>query len=231
MPRDIPVGNGTLLITFDEDYCLRDIYYPFVGDENHSDGHPFRFGIWVDGMFDWVKRDWNVSLDYAYEMLMTQVTASNDRLGISLHCHDMVDYKENIYVKKIFLKNLANREREVRLFFHHDYHILENPTGDTAYYDPDEKAIIHYKENRYFLMSGMRHGRQGIDQYATGVKEFHGMEGTWKDAEDGGSKETPLPRGPSIHACPFRSLQVPIGTNDLLLDRSRKGLCRSQQAQ
>ena len=43
MPRDIPVGNGTLLITFDEDYCLRDIYYPFVGDDNHSDGHPFRF--------------------------------------------------------------------------------------------------------------------------------------------------------------------------------------------
>ena len=25
MPRDIPVGNGTLLITFDQDYCLRDI--------------------------------------------------------------------------------------------------------------------------------------------------------------------------------------------------------------
>ena len=195
MPRDIPVGNGTLLITFDEDYCLRDIYYPFVGDENHSDGHPFRFGIWVDGMFDWVKRDWNVSLDYAYELLMTQVTASNDRLGISLHCHDMVDYKENIYVKKILLKNLANREREVRLFFHHDYHILENPTGDTAYYDPDEKAIIHYKENRYFLMSGMRHGRQGIDQYATGVKEFHGMEGTWKDAEDGRLEGNPIAQG------------------------------------
>ena len=31
MPRDLPVGNGTLLITFDQDYCLRDIYYPFIG--------------------------------------------------------------------------------------------------------------------------------------------------------------------------------------------------------
>jgi GH15 family glucan-1,4-alpha-glucosidase len=195
MPRDIPVGNGTLLITFDEDYCLRDIYYPFVGDENHSGGHPFRFGIWVDGMFEWVKRNWGLRLDYAYEMLITQVTASNDHLGISLHCHDMVDCKENIYMKKIFLKNLGNREREVRLFFHHDYHILENPTGDTAYYDPDEKAIIHYKENRYFLMSGMRHGRQEIDQYATGTKEFHGMEGTWKDAEDGRLEGSPIAQG------------------------------------
>ncbi len=38
MPRDIPVRNGFLLITLDQDYCLGDIYYPYVGKENHSDG-------------------------------------------------------------------------------------------------------------------------------------------------------------------------------------------------
>jgi glucoamylase len=195
MPRDIPIGNGTLLITFDQDYCLRDMYYPFVGDENHTDGHNCRFGIWVDGRFDWVKRDWGLRLDYAYEMLMTQVTASNENLGVSLHCHDIVDYRENIYIKKIILKNPANREREFRLFFHHDYHILESPTRDTAYYDPDEKALIHYKENRYFLMTGIRDGHQGIDEYATGVKEFHGLEGTWKDAEDGRLERNPIAQG------------------------------------
>ncbi len=207
MPRDIPVGNGTLLITFDQDYCLRDIYYPFVGDENHTDGHKFRFGIWVDGKFDWVTRDWGLRLDYASEMLMTQVTASNENLGVSIHCHDMVDYRENIYIKKIILRNLLNREREVRFFFHHDYHILESPTGDTAYYDPDEKAIIHYKENRYFLMSGIREGHQGIDQYATGIKEFHGLEGTWKDAEDGRLEGSPIAQG-SVDSCLCFSIHV-----------------------
>ncbi len=195
MPRDIPVGNGTLLVTFDQDYCLRDIYYPCIGKENHTDGHKFRMGIWADNKFDWVKRDWDLRLEYAREMLMTQVTAFNKNLAVSLHCHDMVDYRENIYIKKIVLKNLVNREREFRLFFHHDYHILESPTGDTAYYDPDEKAIIHYKENRYFLMSGMRNNQQGIDQYATGIKEFHGLEGTWKDAEDGRLEGSPIAQG------------------------------------
>jgi glucoamylase len=195
MPRDIPVGNGTLLITFDQDYCLRDIYYPFVGKENHTGGHKFRLGVWVDGTFDWVKRDWALRLDYAYEMLMTQVTASNDRLGVGLHCHDVVDYRENIYIKKILLKNFVNRKREFRLFFHHDFHILESPTGDTAYYDPDEKAMIHYKENRYFLMTGIRNQQQGIDQYAAGIKEFHGLEGTWRDAEDGRLEGGPIAQG------------------------------------
>lgn len=185
MPRDIPIGNGSLLITFDQDYCLRDIYFPHAGKENHTDGHKFRLGIWVDGRFDWVSRDWNLKLDYVTESLLTRVTAINEALCLSLHCNDLVDYKENIYIKKIVLKNLCDSEREFRIFFSHDFHILESATGDTAYYDPDEKAIIHYKGKRYFLMSGMKNNHQGIDQYSTGIKEFRGLEGAWKDAEDG----------------------------------------------
>ena len=49
MPRDIPVGNGNLLVAFDRNYLLRDLYFPCVGKENHTNGHPFRIGFWVDG--------------------------------------------------------------------------------------------------------------------------------------------------------------------------------------
>lgn len=196
MPRDIPVGNGSFLINFDQDYCLRDIYYPYVGKENHTNGHKFRFGIWVEGSFEWVKgENWHLNLQYANESLLTSVTAKNENLGISLSCSDTVDYRENIYVKKIIVKNVSDREREIRLFFHHDFHILESPLGDTAYYDPDERAIIHYKERRYFLISGMKNNIQGLDQYATGRKEFHGLEGTWKDAEDGKLEGNPISQG------------------------------------
>ena len=208
MPRDIPIGNGNFLITFDQDYCIRDIYYPHVGKENHTDGHKFRFGIWTDKRFEWVNRDWNLNLDYVTESLLTHVTAFNEPLGISLLCNDLIDYRENVYLKKIVLKNHYDIEREIRVFFHHDYHILESATGDTAYYDPDEKAIIHYKGDRYFLMSGIRESRQGIDQYATGIKEFHGLEGTWKDAEDGRLEGAPISQG-SVDSTLSFSARVP----------------------
>lgn len=209
MPRDIPVGNGNFLITFDQDYCLRDIYYPYVGQEDHTDGHKFRFGVWVDGTFSWVNReDWDLKLEYARESLLTHVTAINRKLDVHLHCSDVVDFKENIYLKTVLVKNLGSREREFRIFFHHDYHILESPVGDTAYFDPDEKALIHYKGNRYFLMSGMRGDVQGIDQYATGVKEFHGLEGTWKDAEDGLLEGSPIAQGSVDSVLSFR-LRIP----------------------
>ena len=47
MPRDIPVGNGSLLVVFDADYTIRDLYYPRVGKENHALGNPCRFGVWT----------------------------------------------------------------------------------------------------------------------------------------------------------------------------------------
>ncbi len=216
MPRDIPVGNGNLLIAFDGDYCLRDLYYPYVGQENHTDGHRFRFGVWVDGRLSWVRSsDWDLTLAYEEDTLVTRVTAESRSLRIHLRCSDSVDYKENIYIKRISLKNLSGAEREFRIFFHHDYHILGSPTGDTAYYDPDEKAVIHYKGNRYFLMSGLRNGFYGVDQYATGVKEFRGMEGTWKDAEDGLLEGNPISQGSVDSALSF-GIKVGPGEEETL---------------
>jgi GH15 family glucan-1,4-alpha-glucosidase len=36
---------------------------------------------------------------------------------------------------------------------------------------------------------------KGIDSWATGVKEFHGAEGTWRDAEDGELSRNPIAQG------------------------------------
>ena len=83
MPRNIPVGNGNFLLTFDQDYCLRDIYYPCVGKENQTDGHKFRLGMWVDGAFEWMGRNWHLHLDYADESLLTHVTAVSETLGVT----------------------------------------------------------------------------------------------------------------------------------------------------
>ena len=148
MPRDLPIANGNILITFDEDYCLRDIFFPYIGKENHTDGRRCRFGVWVEGRFGWINKEWNPKLEYIEESLTTQVAAFNKELDVELLCNDLVDYEENMYIKKIHLKNLADREREFRIFFHQDLNILESPAANTAYYDPDEKALIHYKAKR-----------------------------------------------------------------------------------
>lgn len=180
--RDIPVGNGSLLVNFDEKYQLRDIYFPHVGQENHTEGFPFRFGIWVDGDFSWVHEgEWQRALKYLPDTLVTEVTLRDQTLGIEIVCNDCVASRENIYLRRIEVRNLLDATREIRVFLHHDFRIYENKIGDTAFYDPETASLIHYKKHRYFLINTEPH----FNDFATGRKAFRNSEGTWRDAEDG----------------------------------------------
>lgn len=206
MPRDIPVGNGTLLVTFDEQYRIRDIYFPFVGKENHSEGHPFRFGVWVDGLFSWVSDDgWRRDLRYQTETLVTEVRLTSEALALELVCHDAVDQRENIFLRRVEVHNRAAAARTVRLFFHQDFYISETEVGDTAYFDPDTQAIIHYKGQRYFLVS--TDAPEGVESFATGRKAFQGAEGTWRDAEDGLLSQSAITEG-SVDSTIGRTIQL-----------------------
>jgi len=185
MPKDIPVSNGNLLFNFDSDYQIRDVYFPLIGQENHSKGNPFRFGVWVDGRCSWMGPEWKKNLRYHHNTLATNVFLKNESLGLELCCSDVVDIDLNVYIKKIEVTNLNEKERQVRLFFSHDFHLYGNDIGDTAYFDPRTRSIVHYKANRYFLIGCSAAEKYGVDYYACGDKEVPGREGTWKDAEDG----------------------------------------------
>ncbi len=195
MPRDIPVGNGRFLVCFDQNYFIRDLYFPHVGQENHISGHFFRFGVWVENWFSWVGEDWKRDLRYLPDTLITQVTLYHQGLSLRLICRDAVDYQENIYLREILVENIDSRPREIRLFFSHDFHISGNDVGDTAAFDPVSGGIIHYKGFRYFLINGFASSKKGLSQFAVGQKEIKGREGTFRDAEDGILSGNPIAQG------------------------------------
>lgn len=209
MPRDIPVGNGSLLVAFDADYTIRDLYYPRIGKENQTLGYPSRFGVWTQEGFSWVNaRDWKLYLGYQKETLVTDVRAFHERLGLQLICNDVVDFEKNIYMRKVKVLNLKNQKREARLFFHQDLSVMENEIGDTVFYDAKLNCLIHYKGPRYFLINCSAGDVWGVREYATGIKRLRGAEGTWRDAEDGILGGNPIAQG-SVDSTIGISLKIP----------------------
>ena len=70
----------------------------------------------------------------------------------------------------------------MRLFFAQDLRIDESDIGDTAYYHPWQRAMVHYKRDRYFLFGGevapgVPQAGEGLWQYACGEKGFRGPRG------------------------------------------------------
>jgi GH15 family glucan-1,4-alpha-glucosidase len=186
MPRNIPVGNGEMLVAFDDLYRMRDLYWPRVGMPNHTCGHPQRFGVWADGHFAWVDDEgWSRDLRYKADTLVTEVRLRHEAMGIELVCNDAVDYWSPVHFRKVTVTDLLGRPRDVRIFFHQDLSIQESPVGDTVNYDPTTGGLIHYKDTTYFLINGCDTRRFGIEHWATGQKRIGDAEGTWRDAEDG----------------------------------------------
>lgn len=195
MPKDITVSNGNLLINFDFDYQIRDVYFPLVGQENHSKGLPFRFGVWVDGEFSWMGPEWEKDLRYLDNSIVTKVTLKNESLGIRLICSDAVDIDMNIYLKRIEVEDLKGNKRRVKLYFNHNFYLYGNDIGDTAYFDPKTCSIIHYKAKRYFLINCFCDGKWGVENFSCGNKDRDGKPMTWKDAEDGNLDRNPYAWG------------------------------------
>jgi GH15 family glucan-1,4-alpha-glucosidase len=200
MPRDLPVGNGSLLLNFDKSYNLRDIYWPHVGQELHTGGDISHTGVWVDGQFAWLDApEWQRELVYEPETLVTNVTLTHAGLQLQLVFNDVVDFTRAIFLRHVLVKNQANTSRNVRLFFHYDWHIWNDVTANTVFYYPVQQALVAYKLGAYFLMNGAVHDGNdlafGISSWATGVKEFQGEQGTWRDAEDGELGRNPIAQG------------------------------------
>ncbi|MEX1015627.1 MAG: glycoside hydrolase family 15 protein, partial [Phycisphaeraceae bacterium] len=198
MPRNIPVGNGQMLVTFDQHYRVRDLYFPHVGQENHAGGSPCRFGVWADlpqvphnenerrkRRLYWSDEGWDIDLGYKPDTLATDVRMRHEPFQLELRCSDVTDFHRPVMVRRIEVVNLTGEEREVRLFHQHDFQMYGTKIGDTAYYDPQLRSVIHYRQQRYIMACFYLDGEQQIDEYATGAAGFGGAEGTYRDAEDG----------------------------------------------
>jgi len=198
LPRELVLGNGRLLINFDGRFNMRDLYFPHLGGPNHIahlGGEKGKIGFWVDHKFSWLEeKDWKLNIGYKPGTLNGRVEAVNRELQIGLEAENAVHFNLNVYLKRLYIRNLARNSREIRVFFYHDFTLKESSLGDTGIYLPDRGVLLHYKRGLYFLING-RAGDRGFYQYAVGNKRFRGAEGTWRDAEDGRLEGNPVHHG------------------------------------
>jgi glucoamylase len=208
MPRALTLGNGRLLLNFDGAYRIRDLYYPSVGAEHHA-GMPSRIGFWADSAFAWLD-EFRPTIAYETDTLVSDVVGVHAGLGVEVRLHDAVDYETDVLVREISVTDRSGRGREVRVFVHHDLNISGTDVGDTVFYDPELRAVIHYKGSRYFLVNGIVGKDAGVHMFTCGRASFHGYAGTWADAEDGHLSGHTIEQG-AVDSCVGFRLFLPAG--------------------
>ncbi len=195
MAKHITLGNGELLIGFDRFGRVQDLHFPYVGRENHvALHHIHHIGVWSEGMFYWFDHpSWDISIKCSEDDFAGEITAVNNALRVKLLFTDVVYNEKNILLREVEVYNLdeSTNEREIKVFFGHQFQISESQRGDTAYFDPRCSAVIHYKGRRAFL-ANIRMGKTPLREYSIGLFDIEGKEGTFRDAEDGVLEKNPI---------------------------------------
>lgn len=189
MARPIIVSNGSLHVGINNYGLVHDVYFPYVGHENHAAGKHLRHkvGVWVEGQCSWLDDgNWTFYIRTSDQALAGYIRAKNERLGVILEFEDFVDTDEPVFMRNIHVVNLHDKERDIRLFLHQAFAIGDSRSNtDTAQYLPDSKAILHYRGRRAFVISAREDNGDFFDQRSIGLFGIEGREGTFKDAEDG----------------------------------------------
>ncbi len=189
MPRPLTFGNPLMHVGIDGRYWIRDLHTSRPGGhlENHLNGHPIRLGFWTPLGFSWTDDpEWQIEMRREGGVGITRLR--HPGLGIDVTVSDAL-------VGPVYSRRFEFAAGgEVRLFTSHDLRLCESDVGDTALYHPGIDALVHYK-GRVWVGFTARTATGGLDGYGTGIKGFNGLEGTWRDAEDGVLEGVPISQG------------------------------------
>lgn len=199
MARTTVIGNGNLLVGLDHHAQVRDFYYPYVGHANHVSGasgsYVHRVGVWVDGTLRWLSHpSWKFETVRDKAGALDTTVARNHDLGVTLTIDDVVHNEHDIFFRNIAIQNDRGEEQTIKIFFGQEFRISESRRGDTAFYDPRVKSIIHYKGHETFLIHAEQDGTS-FSEYSVGIFGIENREGTYADAEDGMLSKNPIEHG------------------------------------
>lgn len=187
MAKSLVFGNGRLHVGLDEYGLVHDIYFPYIGLENHISPHGtgHKVGIFADGRISWLDEPgWDIRSRYHDGTMIGETIATNEALGVRLEFTDAVDRQTTMFVRSIHLINLRGETREMTLYCHQGFMIGDSAASDTAQYHPDLPAIMHYKGNRVFMVR-LAFDDMSFDDFSIGKFDNHTNSGTFRDAEDG----------------------------------------------
>ncbi|MCK5027636.1 MAG: glycoside hydrolase family 15 protein, partial [Candidatus Pacebacteria bacterium] len=203
MSRSLVLGNGNILVCMDDHAQVRDLYFPYVGSENHVGGkYKHRIGVWVDDKIKWFDENWDITVQSEDEAPVGSTIAKNNELGIEVYLSDTVYNEKNIFLRKVTVKNTEDRQKDVKLFFGQEFEIYESRRGDTAYFDPIRHTIVHYNGRRVFLVNG-RINNRSFDDYTTGIFNIEGKEGSYMSVKNGTLPKNPIEHGPTDSVISF----------------------------
>jgi GH15 family glucan-1,4-alpha-glucosidase len=214
--RPLIFGNGRILICEDEKGTIRDIYFPYVGLENH--GNSIKIGICdLDSLYcSWLE-NWEIRQRYKSEFgksfceLILEIsedreevreeTGNNEQpescmsvvsnIGETVFENPDIGLRITVWEAVHPSVNIFYRTLEIRNISNASKHLrlFSNHNYRILETKIGETAVIDKQTLIHYKRDRyfLHASDPAFDQYAVGTAEWRGLEGTWKDMENDAS--------------------------------------------
>ena len=147
------IGNGSILATgnFRDQIC--EIYRSPLGPERQILRRPSRLGLAIGGDFRWLPNRFQVVTALAERGPFAEARLSSPELGLEIRTETFVDVSIDVLVRRIHVRNLAPRDRELTLYAHHDLRLTSPEPRDAAFLDPETGGIVHHGGRCFALVN------------------------------------------------------------------------------
>lgn len=197
MAKSLVYGNGHMHVGLDEYGQVHDLYFPYIGLENHLPPHgtAHRVGVYVDNQLSWLdETGWQISASYHDGTMIGETVAIHDALGVRIELTDTVDAEVNAFVRSIHVINTRADRRRLTLYCYQAFMIGDSASSDSAQCRPELPAIMHYKGNRVFMVH-LATSEATFDDFSIGRYDLATNSGTFRDAEDGSLAQNMVENG------------------------------------
>ncbi len=145
------LGNGGFCIGFDATLCLREMFWPTVGLENHASEKPRNRLILLPGgelqedrevLTVGIGEGFQISGHYGEGMSYIWDVRLRGT-GLALKVTDIVHPYEPVWLREVAA--LSDVAKKHAVCFRQAFGLSENTVGESAFYDPGSKRLYHYK--------------------------------------------------------------------------------------
>ncbi|MCA9322888.1 MAG: hypothetical protein KDB53_19260, partial [Planctomycetes bacterium] len=191
--RTHTLGRGGFGVSIDEAGCLRDLWFPETGGENHLVGNRCALGLGLGDRVVWTH-------DPGWEMESRPVEAGrrawtrlhHPQSGVTLLLLDELTPDGDGLMRHVRWLDSAEIRRLPRaLYFHFDLQLMESDLAGCVRYEPDGRFLRHFKRQRQVLVGALRDGIPGIEEWTLGRRDENEGAGIRPDAA-----RAELPRNP-----------------------------------
>jgi GH15 family glucan-1,4-alpha-glucosidase len=185
MPRDLPLANGRLFVAFDHEHAIRDLCWPYLGQENHGMGRQSRLGFAFESEHRWLGEARDLLQSFETGSLVTRVTGTYPDWRCSFEITEAVHPTKDLLVRSIQIRSLAEVDRTVSVRAHNDFLMGGDEVQGGVFYEPSLRALVHHRRNRWLLTAARVERHHGFTSSSCDARSVSGGRGCAAKLEAG----------------------------------------------